>query len=87
MTLLDKEAVKRVEKSLKQFDPNMTVITLDKSARTAIEAASSLGCEVGAIVKSLLFKTKNSFTLFLVAGDKKASFNKIKKTHTKRKQN
>jgi Cys-tRNA(Pro) deacylase len=53
---------------------------LDTSARTALEAASSLGCEVGAIVKSLLFKTKNSFILCLVAGDKKASLNKIKKT-------
>ena len=50
-----------------------------KSARTALEAASSLGCEVGAIVKSLLFKTENTFSLFLVAGDKKASLNKIKK--------
>ena len=37
-------------------------------------------CEVGAIVKSLLFKTENTFTLFLVSGDKKASLNKIKKT-------
>tara|TARA_B100001057_G_C22235726_1_gene713783 strand:+ start:22 stop:501 length:480 start_codon:yes stop_codon:yes gene_type:complete len=80
MTLLDKEPVKRAEKSLKKFDPRMTVITLDSSARTAKEAASSLGCETGAIVKSLLFKTENSFTLFLVAGDKKASLNKIKKT-------
>ena len=52
---------------------------LDTSARTALEAASSLGCEVGAIVKSLLFKTENSFTLCLVAGDKKASLNKLKK--------
>ena len=80
MTLLDKEPVKRAEKSLKKFDPKMSVITLDSSARTAKEAASSLGCETGAIVKSLLFKTENSFTLFLVAGDKKASLNKIKKT-------
>ena len=80
MTLLDKESVKRAENSLKQFDPKMSVITLDSSARTAKEAASSLGCAVGAIVKSLLFKTENSFTLFLVAGDKKASLNKIKKT-------
>ena len=80
MTLLDKEPVKRAEKSLKKFDPRMSVITLDSSARTAKEAASSLGCEVGAIVKSLLFKTENSFTLFLVAGDKKASLNKIKRT-------
>ena len=80
MTLLNKEPVKRVEKSLKLFNPKMNVITLDRSARTAIEAASSLGCEVGAIVKSLLFKTENIFTLFLVSGDKKASLNKIKKT-------
>jgi len=65
---------------LKAFDPKLTVIVLKTSARTAIEAASSLGCEVGAIVKSLLFKTENSFTLCLVAGDRKASIIKIKKT-------
>ena len=80
MSLLDKEPVKRVDKILRAFDPNMSVIVLDYSARTALEAASSLGCEIGAIVKSLLFKTENSFTLCLVAGDKKASLNKIKKT-------
>ena len=79
MTLLDKETVKRVENSLKQFDPKLSVISLNSSARTAVEAASSLNCEVGAIVKSLLFKTENSFTLYLIAGDKKASLNKIKK--------
>ena len=79
MTLLNKEPVKRVEKLLKEFDPNQRVIILDNSARTAIEAASSLGCEVGAIVKSLLFKTENSFILCLIAGDKKASLNRIKK--------
>ena len=79
MILLDKEAVKRVEKLLKKFDQKQSLIMLDTSARTALEAASSLGCEVGAIVKSLLFKTDNSFTLFLVPGDKRASLNKIKK--------
>ena len=79
MTLLDKEAVKRVYNLLKEFDPEQNVIILDSSARTANEAATSLGCEVGAIVKSLLFKTKNTFVLCLVAGDKKASLNKIKK--------
>ena len=80
MTLLDKEPVKRAEKSIKEYNSEMSVIVLDSSAKTAIEAASSLGCEVGAIVKSLLFKTENTFTLFLVSGDKKASLNKIKKT-------
>ena len=80
MSLLDKEPVKRVEKILKEFDETQKVIILDTYARTALEAASSLSCEVGAIVKSLLFKTENSFTLCLVAGDKKASLNKIKKS-------
>ena len=80
MTLLNKEPVKRVENILKEFDVAQKVIILDSSARTALEAASSLGCEVGAIVKSLLFRTENSFILCLVAGDKKASLNKIKKT-------
>ena len=80
MSMLDKEPVKRVEKFLKNFNPNLNVILLETSARTALEAASSLNCEVGAIVKSLLFKTENTFTLCLVAGDKKASLNKIKKT-------
>ena len=63
MTLLDKEPVKRVNELLKEFDLNQRVITLDTSARTALEAASSLGCEVGAIIKSLLFKTENTFKL------------------------
>ena len=80
MNLLEKEPVKRAEKSIKDYNNEMSVIVLDSSAKTAIEAASSLGCEVGAIVKSLLFKTENTFTLFLVSGDKKASLNKIKKT-------
>ena len=80
MTLLNKEPVKRVENILKEFDVTQKVIILDSSARTALEAASSLGCEIGAIVKSLLFRTENSFILCLVAGDKKASLNKIKKT-------
>ena len=80
MTLLDKEPVKRVQKNLGDFDSAKKVIVLDTSAKTALEAASSLGCEVGAIVKSLLFKTESFFILCLVAGDKKASLNKIKKT-------
>ena len=79
MTLKDKEPVQRVQKILREFDTNSEVIVLKSSARTAFEAANSLNCEVGAIIKSLLFKTEQKFTLCLVAGDKKASLNKIKK--------
>ena len=79
MIFKDKEPVKRVEKIIKKFDENLGVSVLKTSARTALEAASSLNCDVGAIVKSLLFKTDNKYALFLIAGDKKASLKKIKK--------
>tara|TARA_B100000131_G_scaffold45900_1_gene40934 strand:+ start:499 stop:978 length:480 start_codon:yes stop_codon:yes gene_type:complete len=79
MSLLNKEPVKRAEKSLKEFDNSMNVIELDSSARTALDAANSLNCEVGAIVKSLLFRTESTFLLCLVSGDKRCSLNKLKK--------
>ena len=84
MNLLNKEPVRRVQKILQDFDKNQKIIVLNNSARTALEAAASLGCEVGAIVKSLLFKTENSFTLCLISGDRKASLNKIKKILNKK---
>jgi len=77
--LLDKESVKRVAKVLKDFDPALKVEVLNSSARTAVDAATSLNCEVGAIVKSLLLRTNNSFILCLVSGDKRCSLNRIKK--------
>ena len=79
MTPKNREPVKRVEKIIKEYDKNLSVSVLKTSARTALEAATSLNCDVGAIVKSLLFKTDNKYTLFLIAGDKKASLKKIKK--------
>jgi Cys-tRNA(Pro) deacylase len=79
MSFLTKEPVQRAEKYLKEFDINLEVISLETSARTAAEAASSLKCEVGAIVKSLLFSADDKFILCLVSGDKKASLNKLKK--------
>ena len=52
--LLDKESVKRVVKVLSNFDDSIKVKALSSSAKTAKDAAISLKCEVGAIVKSLL---------------------------------
>ena len=77
--LLDKEAVKRVQESLKSFDVSLKAQVLEQSARTAKDAATALKCEVGAIVKSLLLKTDDEFILCLVSGDKKCSLNKVKK--------
>ena len=84
MTLLNKEPVKRAEKCLKEFDENLSVVELNDSAKTALDAANSLNCEVGAIVKSLLIKIENDFLLCLVSGDKRCSLNKLKKISEKK---
>ena len=78
-TIFNKEPVLRAEKSLKQFNPDLKVIALEQTARTANDAATALGCKVGAIVKSLLFKAGEKFVLCLVSGDKRCSLNKLKK--------
>ena len=78
-TILNKEPVLRAEKSLKQFNLNLKVIELEQTARTANDAATALGCKVGAIIKSLLFRAGDSFVLCLVSGDKRCSLNKLKK--------
>ena len=78
-SILLKEPVKRAQKSIKEFDPNLKVIVLENTARTANDAATALGCKVGAIVKSLLFKVGENFVLCLVSGDKRCSLNKLKK--------
>ena len=84
MTLLNKEPVKRAEKCLKEFDEKLLVVELENSAKTALDAANSLNCEVGAIVKSLLIKIENDFLLCLVSGDKRCSLNKLKKISEKK---
>ena len=78
-SVLDKEPVKRVEKSIKKFDPKLKILFLEQTARTAEDAATAIGCNVGAIVKSLLFKVSESFVLCLISGDQRCSLNKLKK--------
>ena len=79
MSLLDKEPVQRVDKILKEFDQSLEIIILKNSAKTAEQAAEALSCNVGAIIKSLLFKNENGFTLCLVSGDKRCSLKNLKK--------
>ena len=82
--LLNNEPVKRVSEFIKKFDSNLEVMILNTTARTAKDAANSLKCEVGAIVKSLLLRAENSFLICLVAGDKRCSLNKLKKILNKK---
>ena len=64
MSLLDKEAVKRAEKFLKDFYQSLLIIVLENTGGTPQDTATAIGCDVGAIVKSLQSKTEDSFTLF-----------------------
>jgi Cys-tRNA(Pro) deacylase len=82
--LLNKEPVKRFGETIKKFDPNLKIIVLDTTARTAKDAANSLKCELGAIVKSLVFRAENDFLICLVSGDKRCSLNKLKKILNKK---
>jgi len=76
--LLNKKPVKKVQELISKFDPKLKVIVLNTTARTAKDAAISLSCDVGAIIKSLLVKTDNNFLICLVAGDKRCSLKKLK---------
>ena len=82
--MLQKEPVRRVKQIISAFDPNLEIVILKNTARTANDAAYSLKCDVGAIVKSLLLKVENSFLICLVAGDKRCSLNKLKKILNKK---
>ena len=77
--LLTRESVTRVQEFIKKFDAKLKIIVLNTTARTAKDAAEALGCEVGAIVKSLVFRADDIFLICLVAGDKRCSLNKLKK--------
>jgi orotate phosphoribosyltransferase len=59
----------RVQHALEALGSPARVIELTSSARTAEEAASSLGVNVGQIVKSLVFLADGEPVLLLVGGD------------------
>ena len=71
MSLLEREAVKSVRDALIDAGLDDTTIELEQTARSAKDAASAIGCELGAIVKSLVFTLEQQFVLALIAGDNK----------------
>ena len=61
----------KVQDFLDQFSLKLEVVELEHSTRTAQEAAEAVGCEVGQIVKSLIFRSADQPLLFLVSGKNK----------------
>ena len=77
--LLKRNTVLKVKEFLEKNFPEIELIQLEETARSAQDAAKSLKKEVGAIVKSLLLRAEKTFVLCLVSGDKRCSLNKVKK--------
>jgi len=69
MSHLEKDTVQRVRKALIDAGLEDSVIELAETARSAEDAAASAGCELGAIVKSLVFAVGDRLVMALVAGD------------------
>lgn len=72
-------SARKVQEALDTYGLNLEVKELPASTRTAIEAAQAVGCDVGQIVKSLVFKTKRSGRpiLILVSGKNRVDERKI----------
>jgi len=64
--VLEKAAVKRVAAALLEHGCNGQIKVLSESARTAAEAASALGIEVGQIASSLIFKLPDGSPLLII---------------------
>jgi prolyl-tRNA editing enzyme YbaK/EbsC (Cys-tRNA(Pro) deacylase) len=66
MTQQLSSSARKVQKALQELGMSLEVVELPGSTRTAIDAAQAVGCQVGQIVKSLIFKAKKSQRPILV---------------------
>lgn len=63
--MLSPSAVK-VQEALSQSGLQLQVVEMPASTRTSVEAAQAVGCQVGQIAKSLVFKTRDTQRPILV---------------------
>ena len=59
-------SAQKVQDALNALGMHLDVVELSSTTRTAMEAADAVGCDVGQIVKSLVFKAKRSGRPILV---------------------
>jgi prolyl-tRNA editing enzyme YbaK/EbsC (Cys-tRNA(Pro) deacylase) len=67
----------RLQTRLADEGLQVDVVTLTDSARTAAQAATALGCEVGQIVKSLVFVRDGEPLMVLCAGDRRVAAGRL----------
>jgi prolyl-tRNA editing enzyme YbaK/EbsC (Cys-tRNA(Pro) deacylase) len=63
----------KVQERLRERGLDVQVVDLPDSTRTAAEAAEACGCELGQIVKSLVFVVEGRPTMVLCAGDRRVT--------------
>src|SRR5689334_16162785 len=75
------ESAQIVQRALQEKGLEFEVLELAASTRTANDAATTIGCQVGQIVKSLLFQTKETQKpiLILVSGKNRVSEEAVQK--------
>lgn len=64
--ILEKSAVKRVALAMQENNIAGPITILSESARTAADAASALGIEVGQIASSLIFKSPDGKVILII---------------------
>jgi prolyl-tRNA editing enzyme YbaK/EbsC (Cys-tRNA(Pro) deacylase) len=69
--LIEHAAVRRVRAALAEGGSAAAVLVLDRTARSAEDAAAGIGSALGAIVKSLIFLIDDRPVMALVAGDRR----------------
>lgn len=72
-------SAQRVQDALAEKGVSLQVVELPDTTRTAQEAADAIGCTVGQIAKSLIFKGKESGrpVLVIASGDNRVDIKKI----------
>ena len=68
---------KIVQDHLLKFGLKTEVVEFSESTKTAQEAADAIGCEIGQIVKSLVFRNKDQGLLFLVSGKNNLNVDRV----------
>lgn len=63
---LGKSAAK-IQDELNKYGLELKVVTMNASTRTCVEAANTIGCQVGQIVKSMIFRGKTTGKPILIA--------------------
>lgn len=68
----------KVRAFVQNFDSTLEPLIFEEGLHTSKEAADALGVEVGQIAKSILFRTKEGFALFVASGDVRINTKRVK---------